>query len=271
MAITTSEIQFLLSGGGNNSNPNRSLGGQPSSFPIVGNMNSLFPNITTEETSVGKTDYRCFYIFNKSDTNSLYDTEIYFDDQGFGGSDVKIGLYKSTDIQRVSIVGSVLGGGLAMLYGTTAFNAFWEGSPAGFELSLQNALRYSGAPGVTVSTEPQGNGYNFRVSFAQKSDNRSQPLLRIVSNNLSGPASPTASISKLSDGSPINSVAPLITLDTVPPSRVLFYTSDQSARIKVGDLNPGDGLPVWIKRSTEAGSEYQERDYFAFKVTGKPF
>lgn len=280
MAISTSDIQFFLSGGNNNPYPNSSLGGQPSSFPLTGGMNSLFSNVATEEAFAGKTDYRCFYIFNKSETDTLNDTEIYFEDQGFGGSNVMIGLQKATETQKISILGPVTGGGLNLIYGTTPLEAFWMGSPAGFANDLQTKLRaltqggFSLVPDVVViPSAPVGNRYDFSVTFAGASANKSHPLLVVVSggNNLTGPDTPIVSISKVTDGSPINSVAPALSLETVAPARVTFSTSDSSARLSVGRLGPGEGFPVWIRRVTSAGTEYSENDYFAFRITGKPF
>lgn len=272
MAIVNSDIQFFLSGGGSNPNANLSLGGQPSSFPLTGGMNSLFSNVTTEQAFAGKIDYRCFYVFNKSETDTLYESEIYFEDQGFGGSAVTIGLQKTIDLQKISVSGPVTGGGLTLLYGSLSVPALWLGSAAGFETDLQTKLR-TYAPGTKVSTEPKGNNYEFAVSFEGDSANKSHPLLRVASggNTLTGPDSPIVSISKTTDGSPINSVAPLLSLETVPPARVSFLTSDRSARIQVGTLGPGDGFPVWIRRVTNAGAEYMENDYFAFRITGRPF
>ena len=64
MAVVSGDIVYFMSGGSGNSNPNNSIGGDPSSSPISGLVNNLFDNISPEETTAGKTDYRCFYIFN---------------------------------------------------------------------------------------------------------------------------------------------------------------------------------------------------------------
>ena len=280
MAISTSDIQFFLSGGNNNFRPNSSLGGQPSSFPITGGMNSLFGNVTTEEAFAGKTDYRCFYVFNKSETDALSEVEIYLEDQGFGGSTVTLGLQKATETQKISIVGPVTGGGLNLIYGSSPLEVFWMGSPAGFATDLQTKLRalnqagYQLLPDVSViPAAPVGNRYDFSVVFGGVSANKSHPLLSVASggNNLAGPDTPIVSISKVTEGSPINSLAPTLSVETIAPARVTFSTSDSSARLGVGRLGPGEGFPVWVRRITSAGTEYAENDYLVFKITGKPF
>lgn len=280
MAISTSDIQFFLSGGNNNPYPNSSLGGRPSSFPLTGGMNSLFSNVTTEQAFAGKTDYRCFYVFNKSETDVLSETEMYFEDQGFGGSTVTLGLQKATEVQKISVVGPVTGGGLNLIYGSAPLEVFWMGSPAGFATDLQTKLRaldqsgYKLAPDVSVvPAAPVGNRYDFSVTFAGASANKSHPLLLLASggNNLTGPDTPIVSISKVTEGYPINSVAPTLSVETIAPARVTFSTSDRSARLSVGRLAPGEGFPVWVRRVTIAGTEYAEDDYFAFRITGRPF
>lgn len=280
MAISTSDIQFFLSGGNNNPRPNSSLGGQPSSFPLTGGMNSLFSNVTTEEAFAGKTDYRCFYVFNKSETDTLSEVEIYFEDQGFGGSTVTLGLQKATETQRISVIGPVTDGSLDLIYGSDSMRVFWMGSPAGFATDLQTKLRalnragYQLVPNVSVvPAVPVGNRYDFSVTFAGASANKSHPLLRVASggNNLTGPDTPIVSVSKTTEGSPINSVAPTLSVETIAPARVAFSTSDSSARLGVGRLGPGEGFPVWVRRVTLAGAEYAKDDYFAFRITGKPF
>jgi hypothetical protein len=91
MTITSNQIQFFLSGGSSNSNPNLSLGGEISNTPVLGTLNNIFSDITTEQASSGRTDYRCVYIKNISVSDSLYDAGIYVYSQSSGGSTIEIG------------------------------------------------------------------------------------------------------------------------------------------------------------------------------------
>lgn len=61
MAILTSEIQFRLSGGTGNTDPNASLGGAISSTAAGTN---LFANVSSAQASAGLTSYRCIYVRN---------------------------------------------------------------------------------------------------------------------------------------------------------------------------------------------------------------
>jgi hypothetical protein len=72
MAIVAGDIEFRLSGGASNNDPNISLGGAKSSVEIVdATLQNLFDNISGAEASAGDTEYRCFYVHNAHATLSL--------------------------------------------------------------------------------------------------------------------------------------------------------------------------------------------------------
>lgn len=65
MAITSGDIQFRLSGGAGNSDPDLSLGGVISSTAITdASVENLFDNVTGAESTAGDTEYRGFYVRN---------------------------------------------------------------------------------------------------------------------------------------------------------------------------------------------------------------
>jgi hypothetical protein len=165
MTISANEIQFFLSGGPTNTNPNSSIGGAISSSPVLGMLNNLFRDITSEEAASGRTDYRCVYIKNASSSDSLYDAEIYVYSQSSAGSNVTIG----------------------------------------------------------------------------------------------------------TSSSPVGTTAPLLAVDTLSPAGVTFQETSVSNRISIGTIGPNSRVPVWIKRTTTAGTSFKELDNFVLKITGKPF
>ena len=60
-------IQLHLSGGSNNTDPKGALGGVRSSSQITSDtLENLFDDITRTETLTGKTEFRCFYVYNPS-------------------------------------------------------------------------------------------------------------------------------------------------------------------------------------------------------------
>lgn len=65
MPITSSDIEFRLSGGSSNSNPDASLGGAKSSVEVVDDtLNNLFDTVTGAEAATGDVEYRCIYVHN---------------------------------------------------------------------------------------------------------------------------------------------------------------------------------------------------------------
>ncbi|HSW61722.1 MAG TPA: hypothetical protein VLH56_00145 [Dissulfurispiraceae bacterium] len=69
MAITATDIQFFLSGGAGNSNPNASLGGIISSTQITdASLHNLFDVVSGDEAAAGRTEFRAFYIKNNHGT-----------------------------------------------------------------------------------------------------------------------------------------------------------------------------------------------------------
>jgi|GEM_PF-6537689 len=59
--------ELRLSGGSSNNDPKGSLGGIMSSTAVTDNtLENAFDNITRSEALTGKTEYRCFYVYNPS-------------------------------------------------------------------------------------------------------------------------------------------------------------------------------------------------------------
>jgi hypothetical protein len=78
MPITTSEIEYRLSGGTNNTDPDASLGGGISTQTITtGVDNNLFDDVSGDEADSGDINYRCFYIMNTHGTITWRDVKVW--------------------------------------------------------------------------------------------------------------------------------------------------------------------------------------------------
>ena len=72
-------LEFRLTGGGSNSDPDASLGGAMSSNQLSATaMNNLFDNVTPTEASDGDVEYRAIDIYNSGDEAAI-SGEIYMD------------------------------------------------------------------------------------------------------------------------------------------------------------------------------------------------
>jgi hypothetical protein len=78
MPIVSADIDFRLSGGAANSDPNASLGGAKSSTEITAaSLHNLFDQVASAESSAGDVEYRCFYVHNAHATLALQNAVIW--------------------------------------------------------------------------------------------------------------------------------------------------------------------------------------------------
>lgn len=262
------DIILVYSGGSNNSNANLSIGGDPSGFPVLTTVNNLFGNVTDEETDTGKIDYRCIYIFNNI-SNSLYNIKIYIVDQNDVGSTIQLGISKSTEIQRISIVGIPLGGSFTISYSGSNVIVPFDANVATWATNLQTGLNdLSDLSGVVVSASVSTNLVVFEVKFEGYDDFKSHEMIELVANNLGN--SPSISISELVTGSPINSIAPDIEFDTVVPFGVSFIDTSKESPITLNILRTEEGFPLWFKRTTLPGTAAMLNDNCVLRVSVSP-
>ena len=269
MTISASDLQLFLSGGQNNSSTNNSIGGDISNFSISENLNNLFPNITTEEALNGKTDYRCFYLKNVSQTDSVNDVKVSISEQGSLGSFANIGVEKNNETQKIEILGPVTHGLVVFEFNGHSFTADWNNN---FSEAIISGLETGGAKNAEISSSSVSETYVYTITFKGESSNRFQSLIKINQNILANtPNSPiTISVIKTKDmyGKPLNYSPDKLAVDYQAPSGVSFV--GETENIEIGTLGPNDFFPIWIKRQTPSGTEYQS-DFFKFKISGKPF
>lgn len=94
MAISSTDIQFRLSGGASNSDPNASLGGVESSTEITdATVNNLYDDVSGDESSAGDTEYRCFYVHNAHATLTLQSAKLWiYSNTPDSDTNVQVGL-----------------------------------------------------------------------------------------------------------------------------------------------------------------------------------
>lgn len=78
MPIVSGDIDFRLSGGAANSDPNAALGGAKSSVEIVAaTLHNLFDQVSGDESAAGDIEYRCFYVHNSHGSLSLQNAVVW--------------------------------------------------------------------------------------------------------------------------------------------------------------------------------------------------
>ncbi len=93
MPIASTDIQFRLSGGATNTNPNASLGGVMSGTAISGTaLNNLFDDVTGDENAALDVEYRCFYVRNAHASLTLQSAVIWLSAEVAGGANGALGI-----------------------------------------------------------------------------------------------------------------------------------------------------------------------------------
>jgi len=271
MATTTgSDISVVLSGGGDNLNPDHSLGGAASVTPITSDtLNNLFNDVSSEENTSGIDDYRCIYFFNDGDT-TVYDVKTFILSDFDAGATMQIGISNYNETQRILITGLPSGGSVTLSYDGNEFVLNYDSDISVMALALQNSLNamvdVNSDPilqDCVITAQPIQTNILFDVLFAGRDGSRLHPTIQVITNSFT--PSVTVTVSKLQSGSPINTTAPQIDSSTTPPGGVGFYASDLNSPITLPKLRTGDGFPLWIERVIPANTTAKSNDGFSVR------
>lgn len=275
MPINSNEIYFVYSGSGTNANPSLSLGGEPGEIITT---NAIFDNVSAIEGEEGVTDYRCCYLVNDSLDYNLNNFSITAtkDDPTLGASDVQVSigflLREEVQVLTISDYASITSAVIGITYTHAVYPAksFTITISGGIDSGVISDIKdqiYSNlmslenyAVETEITDEINGSDLLFKISFSGFSKNKSHNLLGVTT-------APTdfATISKTVVGSPINTVPDEIANELLAPAGVIFSNSG----LIVGDLEPGDIVPIWLKRKIPAGSRAVTKDGFTLKAKGQ--
>lgn len=92
MPIASGDIDYHLSGGSGNTDPNASLGGARSTTEVTDNVdNNLFDDVSGAEHTAGDVEYRCIYVRNAHGSLSLTNAVVWIQSDTSGAdSDISI-------------------------------------------------------------------------------------------------------------------------------------------------------------------------------------
>jgi hypothetical protein len=135
--IVSGDIDYRLSGGAANADPNASLGGAKSSEEVVDNVdNNLFDDVSGAEHTAGLVEYRCIYVHNAHGSLTLTDAVVWIaSDTSGADSDLSIAV------------------GTAAVNGTEQTIADENDAPAGVSWSDAAVSR---ATGLALGSIPAG-------------------------------------------------------------------------------------------------------------------
>jgi len=275
-SFNLSDLSFVYSGGTLNNNPDLSLGGPPSLYPIVGVFDNLFTDVTPTEATSGLVDYRAFYIFNDHPTESIYNVGIWIVEETTGGSSTLVGVAGQDELQNINISQNISNGSFSIQYEPSNLNAFppvnvaFSSDLATWATNLQNAL--NSIPGVNngvhVIAAALQVGVSFDILFEGLAGQRSQELLAITKNNLTPSAAIT--VTRKITGGPVNVDTIQIPAATTLPSGVNFVNASQLSPVVIPLLNPTEGFAVWLQRTVIAGAPAIANDGLVLRISVEP-
>ena len=269
--ITRSDISMVLSGGSTNSFASDSLGGEPSNTLIGSGINNLFSDLSSAEVEAGYIDYRCFYVFNDHETETLYDSKIYISSQAPNGASIQLGLKRDNDIQTIHVYSTdpISSGSMTFLLEGNEIVLNYSPNVGLMQQNLEDAINSNVGYDVSVSVSAITD-YNFTFSITF-SGYKYFELMTESSNDLVTAGTVTIDIQKNTDGGPVNTFAEEIDNELIAPSGVVFQsTTSIDNSIEVASLRPGEGFPVWVKRIIGSNAQSLQNDNFTFVLIGSP-
>lgn len=192
---------------------------QTDTVVIANRVNQTFSDLSKNDSYVGKTDYRCFYIKNNHATDSALDVGIWINSLTSGADEIHIGLdpVGVGTSETKSVTGITRTGSTAT---ATCTAHGWANGESIVHAGADQA-EYNGT--FTISNVA-ANTYDFTVSGT--------------------PATPATGTITASSG-----VAQTIGSETTAPTGVTFTqpTSDATA-LSIGTITAGRSKAFWIKR-----------------------
>jgi hypothetical protein len=260
-----SDIIFVLSGGPDNDSPLASIGGEPSAYPIDLGHQNLFPHVSPLQLKIDHIDYRCIYVFNQNEKETLQDVSIQADSKSEIFCD--LGYTLQNDLQRIVVTGTP--DGLFSLTNVTnnkSIPIFYLPKALDFLNCINMSINsFSGMKGLVARPGPESkNSISFDVIFDGPERNKYHDTFSVSNNQLQ-----TASVvvQKIINGGPINTVAQLLNSGLEMPDVTWWRSEDKPP--KIGSLHPGEGLPIWIRRIIPKGTK-KSHNGIVLKVTGNP-
>ena len=202
----------------------------------------------------------------------MYNSKIYVKSQASGGASVLLGLKRSNDIQTIHIesTGDISSGTITLSLEGNEIVLSYDPDLGTMQQALEDAINaVDEGYEASVSTSAESlTDFSFSVTFGGY---KYFELMTVVTNSLVTSGVATITLDKNTDGGPVNTFAEEIDNDAIAPNGVVFQsTSSIDNALEVAHLRPGEGFPVWVKRTTLAGTENTQNDNFVFVLIGNP-
>lgn len=268
-----SDIKFYYSNGDTtppNCNAALSLGGERSTCELT----DLFGDLTSTQSRRGLVDYRCFYVKNTHLTETLREAKLYIDFEKKSGSFIDLGIARQDEVQKIQFTGlqppaegdyiliDIPGYVTGLQVDYHVNQTIWQGR-------MQTEMRsVDGLGGVIVSVAGSiGHPTDivFTVQFVGEAKSHAIDPMTVDVTNLSDQ---TALVSTTTNGLPINTETVTIDNFLIAPAGVEFNYPLRGNPVELGNLRPGDELPIWVRRTTPEKTVAKINDSFIMNIDG---
>ena len=250
-------LKYKYSGGFDNIDSNKSIGGEISNTVINSYKQNIFNNIGESDYAQGIIDYRCIYLENISNKR-IHNLKIYLDDV-FRGAIFNFGFNFANDIQIITITGGdfVNGQTITFSFNNRNFVVKYDTDINIFKTNFQKSInKIFNLKDVVVEGNYASGNSVLTVYFQGTSGNKQQPLIKLESYNLT--PNPNIIIIKKQNGSPINCIQEKLNNTLQSPSKINFL--EIGTNIEFVFLEVGDFLPIWLRRQVFSGIVPIEND-----------
>ncbi len=255
----SSEILYLLSGGLDNRDQSKSLGGPASTQPLVGSLNNLFDDVLPTDKDTGAVSWRCLYVNNSSKTTIFYNSNFYILSEIANSGNIDLGYNPNNDQQLIRLASLPFSGNIVLGFQGNSLHINWDGSIEFFAANILAAfIGLLGDNTVIVTNDTQ----SVTVEFLS---NKFQPFMTIVANSLGV----DVFITKIHIGSPVNTTAVEIDNDITPPSNMQYFYPTNDEPLILGNFLPGDQFPIWVRRTIDVGSTNVSPDGVTLRFSGE--
>jgi len=288
-SLMPADIEFRHSCGPLNSDPCADLGGEISVFTVGDGIQNLFETLAPKATRLlGHIDFRCFYIINTHPTDTLRNAKVYMEGTGRitpgtrGGSFVMLGIPIVQEIQTVVVTEDFPGAfpnegdfmELEVPGYPPSFKVFYDPNITKWEGNFLKEIRaIEGLHEVRVTATGDVPNVTFTINyggtdercFLGQSRSRTIDTIMVIDDQLDNASIATFEVQ---DGSPVNTTAVKIASETIQPPGIIFECPFRGNPKEIGNLRPGDFLPVWVRREIPKGTLLHILDNFTIRVDG---
>ena len=238
-------LKYKYSGGFDNEDSNKSIGGEISNYNVSNFKQNIFNNVDEDDYKQGLIDYRCVYLENISNKR-IHKLSVSLGDI-FKGAIFNLGFSFKNDIQSITITGGdfVNNQTLTFSFKNRNFIVVYNTNINIFVKNFQKSInKIFNLKDVTVNGNYANGNSVLTVYFQGSSGYKQQPLIKVERYTLT--PIPTIMIMKKQNGGPVNCIQEKLNNTLQSPSKIDFL--DGGTKIEFILLEVGDFLPIWLRR-----------------------